>query len=175
MALSINELFNIPLIYGIDLSSDGRTLLYSSNASGATHLYISKTKHGSKPKQITHGNDPVRFGFLSPSGNQVLYFKDKDGNGLHHLFLTSKDGTKTKRITKKPCRTWAACWDTSGKETARTYSTQKSCGIEVFNVKTGENSVLVEQEAPLFDVVYSRDDKWIACSEYGGGEDPKNM
>jgi dipeptidyl aminopeptidase/acylaminoacyl peptidase len=177
MTISVNELFSIPLIYGvgIDLSPDGKTLLYSSNASGAAHLYISQTKHGSRPKQITHGNDPVRFGFLSPSGNQVLYLQDKDGNELHHLFLTSKNGTKTKRITKSPCRTWSACWDPRGKEIARSYTTQKSCGIEIFNVKTGENSVLIEQEAPLFDVAYSHDGKWIACTEYGGGKDPKNM
>jgi dipeptidyl aminopeptidase/acylaminoacyl peptidase len=175
VTISINELFSIPGIYSIDLSPDGRTLLYSSNASGAAHLYISQTKHGSRPKQITNGNDPVKFGFLSPSGNQVLYLQDKDGNELHHLFLTSKDGANTKRITKKPCRTWDACWDPSGNEISRSYSTKKSCGIEVFNVKTGEDSVLIEQEAPLFNVVYSHDGKWIACSEYGGGEDPKNM
>ena len=174
MPISIDELFSIPMIYWIDLSPDGRTLLYSSNASGAAHLYISQTKHGSRPKQITHGNDPIVFGFLSPSGNQVLYLQDKDGNELHHLFLTSKDGTKTKQITKSPCRTLNACWDPSGKEIARSYTTQKSCCIEVFNVKTGENSVLIEQEAPLFQVVYSHDGKWIASTERGGGRDPKN-
>jgi len=175
MPISIDELFGIPMIYWIDLSPDGRTLLYSSNASGAAHLYISQTKHGSRPKQITHGNDPVKFGFLSPSAKQVLYLQDKDGNGLHHLFLTSKDGTKTKQITKKPCRTWDACWDPSGNEISRSHTTKKSCGIEVFDVKKGENSVLIEQEAPLFNLVYSQDGKWIACTEYGGGKDPKSM
>jgi dipeptidyl aminopeptidase/acylaminoacyl peptidase len=174
MPISIDELFSIPMIYWIDLSPDGGTLLYSSNASGAAHLYISKTKHDSRPKQITHGNDPIMFGFLSPSGNQVLYLQDKDGNELHHLFLTSKDGTKTKQITKSPCRILDACWDPSGKEIARSYTTQKSCCIEIFNVRTGANSVLIEQEAPLFNVVYSHDGKWIASTERGGGRDPKN-
>jgi dipeptidyl aminopeptidase/acylaminoacyl peptidase len=175
MPISIDELFSVPMIYWIDLSPDGRTLLYSSNASGAAHLYISQTKHGSKPKQITRGDDPIMLGFLSPSSIQVLYFQDEDGNGLHHLFLTSTDGTNTRRITKKPCRTWDACWDPSGNEIARSYSTKESCGIEVFNVKTGESSILREQKAPRFNVVYSDDGKWIACTEYGGGKDPKNM
>ena len=175
MAVSISELFSIPLIYRIDLSPDGRTLLYSSNASGVAHLYVLRTKHGSRPNQITHGNDPVTSGFLSPSGDQVLYLQDKDGNELHHLFSTSKDGTKTEQLTKNPCRTWRACWDSYGKEIARSYTTQKSCGIEVFNLKTGENSVLIEQETPIFDLSYSHDGKWIACTEYGGGKDPKNM
>jgi dipeptidyl aminopeptidase/acylaminoacyl peptidase len=174
MLISIDELFGIPLIYWIDLSPDGKTLLYSSNASGTAHLYISQTKPGSRPKQITHGNDPVRSGFLSPSGTQVLYLQDKDGNELHHLFVTSKDGTKTHQITKSSCRTWDACWDPRGEEIARSYTTQKSCGIEIFNVKTGDNSVLIEQKAPFFNTVYSCDGKWIACTEYGGGKDPKN-
>jgi dipeptidyl aminopeptidase/acylaminoacyl peptidase len=175
MPISISELFNIPLIYRLDLSSDGRKLLYSSNASGVAHLYISSTKQGSKPKQITSGKDSVMFGYLSPSGNQVLYLLDKDGNELHHLFVTSEDGTNTKQITKSPCRTWDASWEPNGKEIARSYSTQKSCGIEVFSLKTKENVVLREQQAPFGDVVYSHDGKWIACTEYGGGKDPKNI
>lgn len=175
MSISINELFSIPLIYRIDLSADGRTLLYSSNVSGVVHLYISQVKRDAKPKQITHGNDPVMVGHLSPSGDEALYFRDKDGNELHHLFLALKNGAKTKQITKKPCRTWSACWEPTGKEVARSYTTQKSCGIEVFNTKTGESNVLIEQETPLFDVSYSHDGKWIACTEYGGGRDPKNM
>jgi len=175
MSISIDELFSIPLIVRIDLSTDGRTLLYSSTASGVAHLYTSQTRPGSKTKQITHGNDSVMFGYLSPSGEQVLYLKDKDGNELHHLFLTSKEGIRTRRITKTPCRTWSACWNPDGKEIARSYTTQKACGIDVFNVKTGENYVLTEQEAPLFNLVYSHDGVWIACTEYGGGKDPKNM
>ena len=175
MPISIDELFNIPLIYRIDLSSNGRTLLYSSNASRVAHLYILQIEHGSRPKQITHGNDPIMFASLSPSGNQVLYRKDKNGNELHHLFLTSKNGTNTEQITKTPCRTWNACWNPNGKEIARIYSTQKSCGIDVFNLRTGENSVLIDQESPFFDANYSHDGKWIACTEYAGGKDPKNM
>jgi dipeptidyl aminopeptidase/acylaminoacyl peptidase len=115
------------------------------------------------------------FGYLSPSGNQVLYLQDKDGDELHHLFVTSEDGTNTKQISKSPCRTWDASWEPNGKEIVRSYSTQKSCGVEVFNLKTRENFVLREQQAPFGDVVYSHDGKWIACTEYGGGKDPKNI
>jgi dipeptidyl aminopeptidase/acylaminoacyl peptidase len=115
------------------------------------------------------------FGYLSPSGSQVLYLQDKDGNELHHLFIQSRDESKAKQITKNPCRTWDVCWDLSGREIARVYATKESCGIDVFNVKTGENFVVKEQEAPLFSARYSHDGKWIACTEYGGGKDPKNM
>lgn len=175
MPLSIDELFGIPQIYRIDLSSDGKTLLYSTNVSGVTHLYISGTKPDSKPKQITHGNDPVTSGFLSPLGDRVLYLKDKDGNALHHLFLTSKTGRRTEQITKIPCRTTSASWSPDGKEIVRSYVTMESSGVEVFNIETGEKTCLLDQESPLHDAAFSHDGKWIACTEYGGGKDPRNM
>ena len=175
MPISISDLFKIPLIYSVNLAPDGEVVLYSSNPTGIPHLYMLHTKLGANPKQITSGNDPVMFGSLSPSGDRVVYLQDKDGNELHHLFLTSKDGEKARQITKNPYRTWDAKWHPNGKEVARSYATKKSCSLEILNVKTGENFVLKEQETPFFIDEYSHDGKWIACTEYGGGEDPKNM
>ncbi|MFQ5999827.1 MAG: alpha/beta fold hydrolase [Candidatus Bathyarchaeia archaeon] len=175
MPISIPDLFKIPLIYSIDLASDGRLVLYSSNPTGIPHLYIVETKPGSKPKQLTSGNDPVIFGSLSPSGDNILYLQDKDGNELHHLFLVSKEGEKAQQITKNPFRTWYVEWHPNGKEAVRSYVTKKSCGLEIFNLRTRENFVLKEQKTPFFDVRYSHDGKWIACTEWGGGKDPKNQ
>jgi dipeptidyl aminopeptidase/acylaminoacyl peptidase len=42
-------------------------------------------------------------------------------------------------------------------------------------LKTDESFILREQETPFFIADYSHDGKWIACTEYGGGKDPKNM
>jgi dipeptidyl aminopeptidase/acylaminoacyl peptidase len=162
-------------MYWIDLASDGRKMLYSSNATGVPHLYVSETKPDSKPKQVTSGNDPVIFGSLSPNGNHVVYLKDKDGNELHHLFLTSKEGQKPRQITKNPYRTWDARWHPNEREIARSYSTKELCGLEICDVKTGENFVLKEQKTPFFIAEYSHDGNWIACTERGGGKDPKNM
>lgn len=168
MSISIPELFSIPLMYWIDLAPDGRTMLYSSNATGIPHLYVSETRPGSKPKQITSGNDPVIFGSLSPSGDHIVYLQDKDGNELHHLFLTSKKGEKPQQITKNPYRTWDVRWHPDGREVARSYSTRELCCLEICDVKTGENFVLKEQKTPFFIAEYSHDGKWIAYTEYGG-------
>jgi len=175
MPISISDLFRIPLIYSIDLSSDGRLVLYSSNTTGIPHLYVLETKPGSRPRQITSGNDAVMFGFLSPTGEHIIYLQDKDGNELHHVFLTSKEGEKARQITKNPYRTFFGAWHPNEKEVVRSYVTKESCGLEIFNVKTGENFVLKEQKMPLFDVKYSHDGKWLACTEWGGGKDPKNQ
>jgi len=175
MPISISKLFSIPYIYWIDFASDGRTMLYSSNATGVPHLYVSETRPNSKPRQITSGNNPVLFGSLSPTGDHVVYLQDKDGNELHHLYLTSKRGGKPQQITKNPYRTFDARWHPNGKEVARSFSTKERCGLEICNIKTGENFVLKEQTTPFFIAEYSHNGKWIAYTEYGGGKDPKNM
>lgn len=175
MPISIPDLFKIPVIYSLDLSSNGSLVLYSSNPTGIPHLYLLNTKLGSKPSQITSGNDPVMFGFLSPNGDRIVYLQDKDGNELHHLFIMSTKEGEAEKITKKPCRTWGCGWHPNGKEVARSYAAKEACGIEICDLQTGENFVLKEQAAPLFGSRYSHDGKWVASTEMGGGKDPKNQ
>jgi len=158
MPISISDLFSVPLIYWVDLAPDGVVVLYSSNATGIPHLYVLQTKLRSKPKQITSGNDSVTHGFFSTSGDHIVYFQDKDGNELHHLFLTSKEGEVARRITEIPYRTWYGGWHPNGKEFTRSYAAKKSCGLEVCSVENGENFKLKQQEAPFFDVKYSHEE-----------------
>jgi dipeptidyl aminopeptidase/acylaminoacyl peptidase len=175
MSIQASDLFTIPLFYWIDLAPDGRTMLYSSTASGMPHLYVLPTKPGSRPKQITSGNDPVMIGSLSPTGDRVVYLQDKDGNELHQLFLVSKNGGKPEQLTKNAQRTSNAKWHPNGEEVARDYVTKDSSCLEICSLKTRESFVLKEQKTPLFISEYSHDGKWIAVTEYGGGKDPKNM
>jgi len=175
MPLSIADIFKIPIIYSIDLARDGKIVLYSSNPTGLPHLYILQTKPGSKPEQVTSGNDPVMIGSLSPRGDHIVYLQDKDGNELHHLFLTSVKGEEPQQITNNPYRTFGGGWHPNGEEFTRSFIAKQSCGLEICNMKTGENFVLKEQKTPLFGVEYSHNGKWIACTEMGGGKDPKNQ
>ena len=175
MPISISDLFRVPRLWWIDLTPDGKVMLYSSNAPGLFHLYVCPTRLGSKPKQITNGNNPVLYGVLSPTGDQVVYMQDEDGNEMHHLFLTSRDGTKTRKLTREPCRTSDAGWHPNGKEVARAYGGKTLCGVDIFDLRTDECFVLKEQEEYLGGIKYSHDGKWIAYTEYGGGKDPRNM
>jgi dipeptidyl aminopeptidase/acylaminoacyl peptidase len=175
MPISISDLFKIPFIYSIDLASDGKAVLYSSNPTGIPHLYLTPAKPQSEPKQVTKGDDAVIFGSLSPTGDQIVYPQDKDGNELHHLFLIPLKDEKPRQITKNPYRTWDVEWHPSGNEVIRSYAAKKACGLEIFDLKTEEIFILKEQRTPFFDVRYSHDGKWIACTEWGGGKDPKNQ
>lgn len=163
MPISISELVKVPLILHLDLDQSGKLVLYSSNETGIPHLYLIDAKAESKPKQLTNGKDPVIFGELSPKGNEVLYLQDKDGNELHHMFLLSIGG-EVRRITKKPFRTLGVDWSPNGREITRAFATMKNCGLETFNLKTGETFILKKSNLPLMGVEYSHDGKWIACT-----------
>lgn len=176
MPISITELWKIPLIYSLDLEPEGKFVLYSSNATGIPHLYVVPLKKANaKPRQITSGNDAVMFGFISPVGDLVAYIQDKDGNELHHVFVTSKEGNATRQLSKTAHRTWDVGWHPNGKELTRSFVSKKSSSFEAFNLETGESYILKEQETPVFDVSYSKNGKWIATTEWGGGKDPKNQ
>jgi len=129
---------------------------------------------GSEPRQITSGNDAVMFGSLSPRGDQLVYLQDKDGNELQHLFIVSTEGGEAQRLTEKAYRTSGLDWRPDGKEVTRSFVTKKLCGLEAYNVESKEAYVLREQAKPIFDIHYSHDGKWIACTELGG-RDPKNQ
>jgi dipeptidyl aminopeptidase/acylaminoacyl peptidase len=174
LPIPIEVIFKVPVIDHIDISTDGKVVLYSTNVTGIPQLYRLDVKAGGKPEQITSGNDAVTFGYLSPSGDKILYLKDRDGDELHHLFVASKEGGKVEQITEKACRTFDAAWHPNGEEVVRTYTTKESSGLEICNLKTGENFIFKKQQIPCFAAKYSHDGKWVAYTEYGGGKDPKN-
>lgn len=175
MPSSISDLFEIPVIYYIDLEQNGNFVLFSSNATGIYHLYTMPIKPDSKPNQITSGNDAVKSGFLSPQGDRLVYLQDKDGNELYHLFLMSKEGGDAQRITESPLRTWGVKWHPNGKEVTRIFVSKKSCGLQTFNLETAEKFILREQAAPILRFDYSHDGKWLAYSMLGGGKNPRNQ
>lgn len=174
MPISIPDLFKIPVIYHMDLARSGELILYSSNVTGIPHLYVLPAKPGLEPTQITSGDDAVMFGFLRPQGDRLVYLQDKDGNELHHLYLTSIEGGAAERVTEIPHRTWGVDWHPAGKEVARGCITMRSSLLQTFDLETEERLTLVEQPSPILDVRYSHDGKWLACSVLGGGRDPKN-
>jgi len=175
MAISIQDLFKVPLIFHIDLSRDGKHLLYSSNPTGIPHLYTAEVRPDAQPRKVTEGRDAVLFGLLSPEGGRVVYAQDRDGNELHHLYLVPREGGEAERITERPLRTWGVDWHPSGWEVARTCAAKASCLLEVINLKTGESHVLREQPQPFMDVRYSHNGRWLACTMRGGGRNPANQ
>lgn len=168
MPLSISDLLKIPVIWAFDLEQNGRFVIYSSNETGVLQLYLLATELGSRPKQVTRGNDPVMEGAVSPQGDYLVYPQDKDGNEMHHLFLLPIEEGETKQLTKNPLRTLDVDWHPNGKEVTRAFVSATSSGLETCNLRTEECFVLKEPIRRITDLQYSHDGKWIAFTAAPG-------
>jgi dipeptidyl aminopeptidase/acylaminoacyl peptidase len=153
-----------PVSLSFDVSRDGRSLLYSSNASGNLQLYRGSTKPGSTPIQLTRGKNPVNSGLFSPNGREVVFCKDRDGNETYHMYLLPVDGGKPRRLTPTARRMWGLFdWSPDGKEVTRSVAMKKHCGLETVNIATGECFMLKEPTPLIGTVLYSPNGKYIAC------------
>ena len=162
----ISDLFKIPMILDFDLDVKGRFIIYSSNASGLLQLYLFSLINHTEPVQLTTGSDPVYAGHVAPDGSGIAYMQDKNGNESHHLFLLSLADKKSVKLSKEAYRTFSLDWDPNGIEITRTFASKASCGLQTFNLKTGESFILKADVPPLLNVKYSHDGKWIACTMY---------
>lgn len=164
MPLSISDLVKIPVIMRFDFDRNAEFVVYSSNKTGLPQLYLLSTKPGSRPKQITHGQDLVIDMSLSPCGDKVAYCQDKDGNEIYHLFVATLKNGESQRISQEPHKTFGVDWHPNGKEVTRAFASSVSCGLETFNLTSGESFKLIEPSPPILDLKYSHNGKWIACT-----------
>jgi dipeptidyl aminopeptidase/acylaminoacyl peptidase len=84
------------------ISPDGRSVVYSSNASGQSNLW--RQDIGSEDAtQLTHFTDrAVRDVAWSPDGTKLLFTADHEGDEFHQLFLMDADGGEPQALTDAP-------------------------------------------------------------------------
>jgi len=162
------DILRVPLILGFDLSKDGSKVIYSSNESGVPQLYGIDISRSQDRIQLTSGEDPVINGKISPKADSLVYSRDKYGNELHHLFVKNLEDDSDLRITEDGYRTYDFDWDPQGDEVTRAIVSMDSCGLESVNLLTGECINLKENMPPIYEVKYSNDGTWIACSVVEG-------
>ncbi|NMM47483.1 S9 family peptidase [Marinigracilibium pacificum] len=83
---------------GPEFSDDETKIIVSSNETGIYNIYEMNIADGSK-KQITNSTEESLFveGFVPGTGD-ILYFADKGGNEIDHLYILKSDGT-TEELT----------------------------------------------------------------------------
>ena len=75
------------------LSPDGRHVAFRTSTTGTPQLWVTETRPGSAPRQITFG-ESVTFHEWSPLGNWIAYGVDRSGNEREGFYLISPDGTR---------------------------------------------------------------------------------
>jgi serine/threonine protein kinase/Tol biopolymer transport system component len=129
------------------LSPDGKTLVYSSRASGNADIYVMRID-GGRAINITPGtpSDDQQPAF-SPDGQQIAFRSSRDGGGL---FIMGATGESVRRLTDEG---YDPAWSPDGKRIAFAmepvidpygYNGQ---GLWVVDVLTGEKRKLVATSA----------------------------
>src|SRR5215204_3764116 len=75
------------------LSPDGRLVAFRTSTTGTPQLWVTETRPGSAPRQITFG-ESVTFHEWSPAGDWLAYGVDRSGNEREGFYLVSPDGTR---------------------------------------------------------------------------------
>ncbi len=164
ISITIEDIVKIPIIWSFDTDENCKYIIYSSNNTGLLQLYLLPTDLSKGPKQLTKENQSILGGNLSPDGKYIVYPMDKDGDEISHLFnLSTEDGEK-KQISINPYRTMGISWNPDGMEISRTIISPKGGGIETINLKTEESYILDYKGPILYDLHYSHDAKWFACT-----------
>ncbi len=95
---SIAQFMATTKIGGGAISPDEEKVLLGSNASGIFNLYTVATK-GGDAQMLTHSTTDGLFAIsFFPADDRILYYSDKGGNEINHLYVLSKDGS-TKDLT----------------------------------------------------------------------------
>jgi dipeptidyl aminopeptidase/acylaminoacyl peptidase len=88
-------------IGGASFSPDGRKLVYHSNQTGIFNLY-EVSADGGTPTALTKSTDnAIRAIDFFPQDERLLYFSDRGGNELTHVYVRERDGS-TRDLTPAP-------------------------------------------------------------------------
>jgi dipeptidyl aminopeptidase/acylaminoacyl peptidase len=91
---------------GLELSPDGKTLLFLSDRGGGSYqLYVAPVdKPAAPPTAIAPAKDGVADACFSPDGLYILFTRDKDKNENTQLFRATPDGKDVMALSKAPDR-----------------------------------------------------------------------
>ncbi|HFA50753.1 MAG TPA: S9 family peptidase [Bacteroidetes bacterium] len=90
---SIEQFYKNTRIGGGAFSEDETKLLVRSDETGIFNVYEINIADGAK-RQVTHSDEESFFSIdYVPGTKQILYFADKGGNEIDHLYLLNEDGT----------------------------------------------------------------------------------
>ncbi|MGA8853866.1 MAG: alpha/beta fold hydrolase [Christiangramia sp.] len=90
---SIEQFYENTRISGADFSADESKILTSSDESGIFNVYEINIADGSK-KAITNSKEESLFAVdYVPGTSEIIYYADKGGNEIDHLYLLKEDGS----------------------------------------------------------------------------------
>jgi dipeptidyl aminopeptidase/acylaminoacyl peptidase len=149
---------------GAAFSPDGRTLLYSSNATGVFNVYAQPLA-GRRALQLTHSkDDAMRAISFFPDDERILFSQNKGGNELDHVYVREINGTVRDLTPGDSVKASFAGWAGDRKSFFVATNERDRRYFDVYEVKVeGYDRTLLARNDSGFDLAgVSPDRRWIA-------------
>jgi Tol biopolymer transport system component len=170
-------------IEGIDISRDGRWLLFDSNRSGNQDIYRMELPDGA-PEQLTTDPADDFFPTWSPDGQEIAFYSFRHGS--RDLHLMTAEGGSVQRITDDPAHERYPHWSPDGNQLV--FYSDKTGQQELYVLsRPNRSSAWGESRQLTFDGGFaprwSPDGRWIAYIGDGralrviapDGNDPRTL
>ncbi len=112
---TIEQFMATTAIRGAAFSSDGKRLLFSSNASGIYNVQSLATT-GGEPAALTHSTTDTTLAVsYFPNDDRFLYTRDQGGNELNHLYVQTPAGQERDLTPGDKLKAMFARWTRDGR------------------------------------------------------------
>jgi eukaryotic-like serine/threonine-protein kinase len=128
------------IIEDLDVSSDGRFLVFDSDRDGHANLYVMPTT-GGEARQITTGSDAHWSPDWSPDGRRIVFHMLQAGN--RDIYTIDADGTGLRRWTSDPDQELDPDWAPDGQTILYEVFGNRS-GFEILRLADGAHPQFIE-------------------------------
>jgi len=163
---TIQQYLNIRAAGSPGLSPDGKRLMYLTNVSGTSQIWMIDLPSGA-PKQITNYDDNVGFARFSPDGNAIVFGKAKGGDENTQFFWMKADGTNIKELTNDAkVRHNFGEWSKDGKKIYYTSNKRDRNWFDIYSMDaiSGKEEVLFQDDGSNSVAAVSDDGSKIIVS-----------
>ncbi len=166
---TIQQYLNIRSASAPSLSPDGKRLVYLTNVTGTSQIWMIDLQGGA-PKQITNYDDNIGFVKFSPDGNGIVFGKAKGGDENTQFFWMKPDGSGIRELTANPkVRHNFGDWSDDGTKIYYTSNKRDRTFFDVYSmdVASGKEELLFQQDGNNDFVAASEDGSRIIISRDG--------
>lgn len=163
--LAAAELAEVPSVdvrwRSLDLSFDGREVVFAWNPSGSYEIYRAPID-GEAIYQLTAAERRSVQPRFSPDGRTIAFLRDEDGGERFAVWLVDRDGTRERRLGEGTSAHRSLSWSPEGRRLALVSDAEGSLGIWTVEVESGVARRLAAELDPAADPVWSKDGRLIA-------------
>ena len=113
-------------VEGVNVSRDGKWIVYDSNRSGNQDIY-KMLRTGGPEEQLTHNPQDDFLPNWSPDGQFIAFYSFRNGN--RDIYVMSADGTNQQQVTNDPAQERYPDWSPDGQS------------LVFFSDKTGQQEI----------------------------------